>query len=242
MWQAVLKLYHSDCPIVNRAVKFGVTVYSYPSTWYSQGNKKFVTTICFFHGDEGMKEKFLADLKKDLHIKRLEVEGDVFTYEYELFEGGEHVQLYYDSRLILTKPVVNSPEKFERWSVASWDKEFISEFIKQLQEHMDLCEVEKIVEGNLKDVYFPNVLPDIPPAQKKALELAYKHGYYFYPRKISVQELAEKAGVSFSTFQENLRRAEIKLLPILIDQYIILSSEQKELVIKARIKNLLKKK
>lgn len=242
MWQATLKLYHSDCPIVNRAVKFGVDVYSYPSNWYEKGGKKYVTTICFFEGEDAKKkENFLADLKADAHITKLEISGDIFTYEYELFEEGEHVQLYYDGRLVLTKPVVNSTEGFEYWNVASWEKGNITHFVKLLEEHMDVCEVQKIVEAELKDVYFPNILPNIPPAQKHALLLAYKHGYYTYPRKMSVQDLAGIAGVGVSTFQENLRKAEIKLMPILIEQHIKLSEQQRELIVKARIGKQAKK-
>jgi len=236
MWQAILKLNHLDCPIVTRAVKFGINVYSYPSTWYEIDNNKYVTTICFFEGeDEEKKQKFLEDLKKDPLITKLEISGNIFTYEYNLFDDGEHVQLYYDGRMVLTKPVINSLEGYEYWSVASWEKNNITKFVKELEKHMDYCEVQKIFKGQLKDVYFPNLMPNIPPAQKHALMLAYKHGYYTYPKKINIQELAEKSGVGVSTFQENLRKAEIKLMPILIEQHLKVSEPQKELIVKARI-------
>jgi len=236
MWQATLKLNHDDCPIVNRCVKFGINVYSYPSTWYKMDGKKYVTQICFFEGDdEDRKQKFLKDFGDDKYTKKLEISGDIFTYEYELFEHGEHVQLYYDGRMILTKPVLNSLEGYEYWYVASWEKEHITTFVKSLEEHMDYTEVQKIFRGQLKDVYFPNIMPNIPPAQKHALLLAYQNGYYTYPRKMSVQGLAKIAGVVVSTFQENLRKAEIKLMPILIEEHLKLSEPQKDLIVKARI-------
>jgi len=40
-----------------------------------------------------------------------------------------------------------------------------------------------------------------------------RHGYYTWPRKADLGVLARQAGVSVSTFQEHLRKAEAKLLP-----------------------------
>ncbi len=48
--------------------------------------------------------------------------------------------------------------------------------------------------------------------QEMMLLLAYAAGYYRFPRKISLRELAEKLGVSVSTLAEHLRRAEAKVI------------------------------
>ncbi len=48
--------------------------------------------------------------------------------------------------------------------------------------------------------------------QETMLLLAYMAGYYRFPRKISLRELAEKLGVSVSTLAEHLRRAESKIV------------------------------
>ena len=42
--------------------------------------------------------------------------------------------------------------------------------------------------------------------QKEAMGLAIKHGYYEYPRKIDVQDLARESKLSFSTFHAHLRK------------------------------------
>lgn len=51
--------------------------------------------------------------------------------------------------------------------------------------------------------------------QMKAFKLASDYGYYEVPKKISIEELAAKLGISIPTFAEHLRKAESKLLPIL---------------------------
>ena len=52
--------------------------------------------------------------------------------------------------------------------------------------------------------------------QRRALELALEFGYYNYPRNISVDNLSKKAKMPRTTFQEHLRKAESKLMGLLI--------------------------
>ncbi len=53
--------------------------------------------------------------------------------------------------------------------------------------------------------------------QMEAFDLACRYGYYEEPKKTSIEELADRMGVSQSTFAELLRKAEHKLLPVLND-------------------------
>jgi len=48
--------------------------------------------------------------------------------------------------------------------------------------------------------------------QEYALVYAYLKGYYNYPRKVSLKELAEELGMAVSTLAELLRRAEAKVI------------------------------
>ena len=218
MWITKLKLKHADCPIVNRCEKFNLIVLSYPSTWYEKNGKKFATTTCYFQStDEKQKKKFIEDLKADRRISNLEVSGDIFTYEINLDKEGEHVMLYHIKKIIFVKPTVNHYDGFEYWEVASWKREELENFIKALKGHMDVCEILKIENSPLTDVYFPNVMPKLSSHQKTALELAYRNGYYSYPRKITLEQLAKIAKIGVSTFQEHLRKAELKLLPVIIE-------------------------
>ena len=55
----------------------------------------------------------------------------------------------------------------------------------------------------------------VTPKQLEIFQLACDYGYYDTPKKISIEELAERTGLSPSTLAEHLRKAESKLLPIL---------------------------
>ena len=62
--------------------------------------------------------------------------------------------------------------------------------------------------------------PHFTENQKQALNLAIKNGYYDYPRKISIQDLAKHLDLSFSTFHAHLRKAEQKILPFHHKEFI----------------------
>ena len=218
MWLTRLQLQHKDCPIVTRCKKFKLIVLSYPSTWYEKKRDKYATTTCFFSSNEqSQKKKFLKDLKKDRRITNLEVSGDMFTYEINLGKKGKHVMLYHTKQIFFVKPVVNHYDGHEYWEVASWKRHVLENFINDLRDHMDSCKIMKLENSPISDIYFPNVMPKLSENQKKALELAYKHGYYSYPRKAKLEQLAKIAKIGTSTFQEHLRKAEIKLLPVIIE-------------------------
>ena len=86
---------------------------------------------------------------------------------------------------------------------------------------MDVCQVININQTKLSEFYFPNVMPNLSEEQKNALKTAYNNDYYTYPRKINIEQLAKISKKSTSTFQEHLRKAEIKIMPNFIANYLI---------------------
>jgi len=59
-------------------------------------------------------------------------------------------------------------------------------------------------------------MPSLTKGQKRALEIATQNGYYDFPRKSELKNLAAEAGISLSTFREHLRKAEKKIMPDLV--------------------------
>lgn len=58
---------------------------------------------------------------------------------------------------------------------------------------------------------------NLTPKQKDAILSAIIYGYYSWPRKSNLEKLAKKVGKKRRTLQENLRKAEAKILPHLLD-------------------------
>lgn len=224
MWILKLKLMHRDCHIVPRCKKFNVITYAIPAGasggMYKKNGTIFLTAIHTVEGDAENIKKFYNDLKKDKRVRKLEIRGNKFSYLFQLPKGGEHVQLYYNPKLIFVKPVINHSNGFEYWELGAWEKQTLIDFMEKLKKHMDYFEILKIEKTKLVDVYFPQILLQLSEKQKHAIEYAYKRGYYSYPKKVDLHQLAKELKVSVPTLQEHLRKAEIKLLPFIIEQNI----------------------
>ncbi|MFH1591481.1 MAG: helix-turn-helix domain-containing protein [archaeon] len=57
-------------------------------------------------------------------------------------------------------------------------------------------------------------------AQREAVVSAYQQGYYSWPRKKNLDDVATGAGKKRSAFHETLRRAESKLIPRAVEQML----------------------
>lgn len=62
----------------------------------------------------------------------------------------------------------------------------------------------------------------LTPRQRETFETACAHGYYKYPKKVTLGDIAELQGISASTAAEHLRKAEKKLFPVLLEALQVL--------------------
>jgi len=212
-WVAKFKLNHKDCPMVSRAPKFNADVLSWPGEHLEENGKHVVVAHSKFVEDKPeINEKFLEDVKKDQRIISVNSSGSSFTYKIDLGYEGEAVALYYDPNMSFVKPVMNMQDGYEYWEVSAEDKEILKKFFDSLTAHMDKAEIMRISQHKITNVLVPAKITDLSDHQKKAFALALKHGYYSVPRRITLEALALKQGISLSTFQEHLRKAEAKIL------------------------------
>ena len=68
-------------------------------------------------------------------------------------------------------------------------------------------------EEKISNINFTKLLPELTDLQKKAMGVAIGNGYYDYPKKVKMEKLAELMGISYSTYQAHLKKAEGKILP-----------------------------
>jgi len=160
------------------------------------------------------KRKFIRNLKKEKSIKKLEQKGNyIFTLNEEPIEKQYYSPLF-NPKIIQLKPVAQRTDGFEDWELGCWEKEPLMRVMQIPSFNVKLIYIK---QTKLADIFMPHIYPKLSPKQKEAIELAVKHGYYKYPRKIDLEKLAKIAKVKRQTFQENLRRAEKKLIPFLTE-------------------------
>ena len=166
-------------------------------------------------GEKKPVKKYIKYLKNHKNIINLE------TFENVIFILAKHkanVSLYeviYNPVLIYPVPAYLTKDGFEMIEVASWDRKIISKLIKSIEKNKTTTyfEILQFKERKLGDIHISRLLPKLAEKQKQAINLAFKKGYYNFPRKINLNDLSKISKVSKQTFRENLRKAESKIIP-----------------------------
>ena len=214
MWVIKFKNWHKNCLFRPRCIKYQVTDCIYLINAWKEKNHYYYTQLHILLGKEENKKKFIKDLKKEKSFAKFEQKGNyIFTLNKWPAER-EYYDPLFDRRIIQVKPCVQRTEGHEDWELASWDKQVL---MKVLDVPVFKIKIKSIQNKKLENIFLPHIYPDLSPKQKEAIELAVKEGYYEYPRKIDLETLGRIANVKRQTFQENLRRAERKLIPFLTE-------------------------
>jgi len=194
--------------------KYNVIDYLYPLDVYKKGKNYYITGIHLLEGDPKEKAKFCKELRKNKKVVHFENYGGnavVLIKEEETF-----YRETYSAEFFHPSPVIISKGE-ETWTIGSWDHDKLNDVLKSLEEHTNKFRNLNLQKfGRLKsdELHFPKLLPKIAPQQRVAFQFALANGYYNYPRKKDLKALAKMMGVSLSTYQEHLRRAECKLMPM----------------------------
>jgi len=112
---------------------------------------------------------------------------------------------------LYTSPVTQK-DGFEIYDVITENPHELVRLLSSLEE---IGEAKLFSVGRVAEEH-PLKLTD---KQIQAIQLAVQHNFYDWPRKASLEEISAIVGMKRRTFQENLRKAEAKLLPNLIKQF-----------------------
>ncbi|MCK5283122.1 MAG: helix-turn-helix domain-containing protein [Nanoarchaeota archaeon] len=212
MWVTKLKIKH-DCTIGDRCERFKCISYSMPLGNWHDKNYEYTSERHTIEGNEKNVREFLKNLKKDERIINLEISKNTVFFIGK--RKKEKIPTsHWNQKIFFIKPVFVDKEGYEYWEIASWKREVITKFIKNLEKEKELkLDILKIQKVKLDDIHFPHIMPKLSPKQKRAFELAVEYGYYKFPRKVGLEKLAKIMKVSVSTLQEHLRKAEEKIIP-----------------------------
>ena len=215
MWVLKLKL-DSDKQFVGKlAIKHQVSAIGYPLSYYKDDKFLYLIASGFLFGEEKNKKAMIKDAKKQPELIELEYKNDflISITKQPLF-----TEPVYNPKIIRPKPVIiNWKEKKHTWELASFDKALLIQVLKFTRKYLG-GKLIKLTQEKISNISVTRALPHLTKKQKKALELAISNGYYYYPKKIKLEKLAEIMGVSYSTFQQHLKTAEGKLLPVIFKE------------------------
>ncbi len=213
MWILKLKIKH-DCTIGNRCEKYSILSYSLPLGNWKGKEYSFTSERHTLDGKPENINKFFADIKRDNRIVNLEISGNTM-----FFIGRRKEKIpssFYNQKMFFTKPVFVNEQGFEYWEVASYDRDVLSHFLKSIEaQKYECCEMLQFKKVKLDNIYFPAISPSLTDKQKEAFGIAVKEGYYDIPKRTDLTKLSKIMKISIATYQEHLKRAEAKMMPVL---------------------------
>jgi len=215
MWVAKIKAEAARGFFGPFAMKHKVTVSGYTLRYWKKGKKLFVLGAGQILGPEKNRNAFIKDLYDSGNLLKYEVSGDFMIAVFPSFAYNEPL---YQPDVILLKPVVIRPDGQQFFEIASWKKESLMRVIRILQKYSG-GKVLKLAQEKVGHISIVSMLPELTQKQRRALELAVEHGYYEYPRKVQLKELARMMKLSYATYHAHLRKAERVLLPFMFARF-----------------------
>jgi len=163
-------------------------------------------------GPEKNKTALLKDIRNQPELVKLEMKKDfaVIVTKQPLF-----TEPVWDPRIIRVKPhTIDYRKKKHVWHLASFDKGILEKVYRFAKKHFG-ARLLKFKTEKLSDITITQLFPQLTSKQKRAMEIALSHGYYEYPKKITMEELAKIMKISYSTYQAHLKKAEARMMPAL---------------------------
>lgn len=121
----------------------------------------------------------------------------------------------------------------EHYQVVSFSEENSRTLFEKMRaggRHVELLKKSRLSVQplmNTRSVAVPSLLSGVTDKQLDALVLAHRHGLYSSPRETTAAAIADSVGLSRSTFEEHLRKAENKLMRNLVP-YLELASHARK--------------
>jgi len=209
MWVMKLKIPSEKQFLGRMAIKHGVSMTGYPLSYYKDKKWLYLFAAGFMFGEEKNKKELIRDIKKQPEFVRMDVSKDFILI---LIKQPLWSEAVYDPKIIRPSPIIINKTGYHVWDLASFDRKLLVKALKFAEKYLG-AEVLKFKEEKISNISFSKLLPELTKNQKEALEIAINNGYYEYPKKIKMETLAKKMGISYSTFQAHLKKAEGKIIP-----------------------------
>ncbi len=225
----MIKMWQPDCPVISISEKFdNIGVYVIDSRVIDE--ERLYVQMVVLHRNRDIHE--IIDTFKKLNVKKVGVLWrSKDTSALELVCKPTHaIKCIWDKPLAILRPLFTQ-EGLEDWFLLSVNSKQEAEILSTLKEYNDvkICKSTRVRPEDivmLAKLMNPFLLLDLTSivneyaltkTQNKVLLTAISKGYYEYPRKVNLTELASMLKVSKSAIAKDLRRAEKKILNIAIN-------------------------
>jgi len=219
MWKAVFEGKHDSCIIAPLCKKYKVVDLIYLVNAWDENNAFNYSEAHILQGDEANKKKFVKELKKHKDVLKLEQKGNFIITKNKRPAWMSIYMPLWDKKIIQIKPVVQRTDGTELWELACWDKEPLTHILERLPDEFHI-KLKSIEETKIGDIFLPHIMPKLSEMQSKTIRIAVKGGYFDFPRKINLEDIAKIMKLKKQTVQQHIRIAEKKLVPFLTENML----------------------
>jgi len=166
-----------------------------------KGNRDLVTIVV----DPEHAQMLIDDIKRNAHVEDVDLtavddgvlKGAVATIDcVACCRMVEKHAFLIDARL--------DDKGMTVWTLLASDKESVRDLIRKLEAHRYQVELQKLTSIDNQEL--------MTSRQEDILHIAYERGYFDYPKRISLRDLASMFGISISTLSEMLRKGQRKIM------------------------------
>ncbi|MBI5226038.1 helix-turn-helix domain-containing protein [Candidatus Micrarchaeota archaeon] len=220
MWVAEFKVWHAGSAPREATRLFAATIETHYLNVFQRKGREYMTGVMVMHGaqsEQAMEYVMKAYATKTFEqgVRNLKREGNQLFYTAPSIRQFHSTIL--NANVFFIKPqLIRGGTGY--WTVAAWEKKHLMDLfhsIDRLPKTKAIIELLSLKQGNAP-VFPSSIRQQLTDKQQEAFELACAEGYYSSPRKISLEELAEKTKLPYTTFKDRLRAAEEKIFPALL--------------------------
>jgi len=211
MWIAEFRMWH-ESPMLEATRKYDAKIYSYYLNVFEDKGKRFINKAIVVEGKDAGKaiEEIAADPRVTVFFKK----GNQIFYSLPVVDSFHASVL--DRRIFSLKPQIGQ-NGTELWTLASSDKKALLGLVKKVNSPDGKTGIELLsIRREDPNFFAQGALNSLTDLQRTALLAAYREGYYEYPRNVDLKKLAKKLGVPRTTLTEHLRKAEAKIMPLVL--------------------------
>lgn len=216
MWRLRIRLSSEGQFLGSMAKKHNVSIIGYPLSYWKDGKHLYLISGGFVFGKAINVSSLLKEIKKQKDCVEFEQSGDfiIIVTKQPLFS-----EPVYNPKIIRPNPVIINKDGYHLWDLASFDRKCLEKVISFAEKHLKV-KILTFRQEKINNVQLTKIFPELTENQKQAVELAINEGYYEYPKKCTLPELAKKMNISYSTFQAHLKKAEGKIFPSIIKSFV----------------------
>lgn len=197
------------------ARSFNLVFTGYPISNYEKNNVLFLNLIGTVKGKQEDKDRFLEVLRKSKNVVNLEENNNFLNI---LIREDKNFRHFYSPFFLYVSPVLIDEKGVYHYHLGSWNRTELTNLINFVKKNYDF-KLLSLKQERIQNISILGVQPNLTEKQRRSYELAVQNGYYKYPKKIELKQLAKISKISYSTFQQHLKYAEKKIAEFFTGKY-----------------------